>query len=107
MADGFFGRPWWDAQDEAAHQAREGKPPLKILNTDWDETLMIETLDTRRTREHFEEAMTNADCPLFEAIARWVIQDYGYKNMDVLVRRIKQLEATERNAGIVSSFSPF
>lgn len=55
----------------------------------------------RRTRLHFEQAMQNANCPLFEAIARWVIQDDGYLSMDTLVARIKNLENLERRNGII------
>ena len=61
----------------------------------------VKTIECRRIRVHFEKAMENANCPLFEAIARWVIQDSGYKSMGALCNRIKQLEKIERERGII------
>jgi len=57
----------------------------------------------RRTRAQFEQAMKNANCSLFEAIARWVLQDYNYLSMDILTKRIKELEERELKDGFISS----
>jgi hypothetical protein len=55
----------------------------------------------RRSRSAFEAAMVNANCKLFEAIARWVVQDEGYLSMETLTNRIKELEAIESKQGII------
>jgi hypothetical protein len=65
--------------------------------------MKTKSVECSRTRAHFEQAIKNANCPLFEQIARWVIQDEGYVSMNALVNRIKELESYEKQMGIIPS----